>query len=415
MLEILIAVFTFYTLIKIYVSVMQIGYVTDMKSQDAVLLSPTKYLIAANYAIKKERLSIVESFLEYMLFLFWVYFGFRWLQHLVGIDNEPYSSMLFIFGYFAIGYIVSLPLDWYKTFKLDKSFHFSTIDAKTYILDQIKSITMFIVVGGILIYILGMIITNFENWWFYSFLVIFGFIVVVNMLYPTLIAPIFNKFKPIEDSELKADIEKIMKQVGLNSDGIFTIDASKRDNRLNAYFGGLGKSKRVVLFDTLLEKLEKNEILAILGHELGHYSHKDIIKNIATMGMFLFVVFYVLGNLPDILFTQLGLVPNFGAKLAVMIMILPLFSFLYMPIMGLISRHNEYEADKFGAKIGGKQNLINGLLKLINENKSFPYSHPTYIFFYYTHPPVIERLKALGYDINKPKDSIILDFLDADN
>ncbi|HGZ71323.1 MAG TPA: M48 family peptidase, partial [Nitratifractor sp.] len=235
--------------------------------------------------------------------------------------------------------------------------------------------------------------------------------VLVNMLYPTLIAPLFNKFKPLEDSALQADIEKILKEVGLNSDGIFTIDASKRDARLNAYFGGLGKSKRVVLFDTLLEKLSKSEILAVLGHELGHYSHKDVFKNIALMGLFLFVVFWVVGNLPQSLFTELGVVANGGAKIALIMLLLPIFSFAYMPIMGLMSRHNEYEADKFGAKIGGKENLINALLKLVSENKAFPYSHPIYIFFYYTHPPVIERLKELGYDEQKREDSVILGFL----
>ena len=415
MLESLIVIFTIYTLLKVYISVMQIGYISDMKKRDAVLLSPAKYQVAANYAIKKERMAIAESFIEYILFLFWVYFGLSWLQSIIGFNSEPYSSIAFVLGYLAIGYIVSLPFDWYKTFVLDKSFHFSTIDAKTYILDKIKAIIIFAIVGTLLIYIVSQIITNFDNWWFYSFLIIFLFIIAINVLYPTLIAPLFNKFKPIEDKELKDDIERILKDVGLNSSGIFTIDASKRDNRLNAYFGGLGKSKRVVLFDTLLEKLNKNEILAVLGHELGHYSHKDIIKNIAIIGVFLFIVFFILGHLPQELFNQIGIVANAGAKIVLILMIMPIFSFLYMPIMGLISRHNEYEADKFGAKIGGKENLINGLLKLVNENKAFPYSHPLYIFFYYTHPPIIERLKALGYDFNKKSDSIILDFLNANN
>jgi len=411
MLTILIGIFTVYTLIKIYVSVMQIGFVSDMKKLEPVLLMPGKYEVAGNYAIKKERLAIAESFIEYFLFLFWVYGGFKYLQSAVGIDSGLISSVLFLFGFFAINYIVTLPLDIYKTFVLDKSFHFTKTTPKLYIQDQIKQILLFIVIGGAIFFVLSYIIENFSNWWLWSFVVIFAFIVLVNMLYPTLIAPLFNKFKPLEDSELQSDIERILKEVGLNSDGIFTIDASKRDARLNAYFGGLGKSKRVVLFDTLLEKLSKNEILAVLGHELGHYSHKDIFKNIALMGAFLFVVFFVLGHLPNSLFLELGVVANAGAKIALIALLLPIFSFIYMPIMGLISRHNEYEADKFGAKIGGKENLINALLKLVSENKSFPLSHPVYIFFYYSHPPIVERLKELGYDDKKPNDSVLLGFL----
>jgi len=414
MLEVLIGVFTLYTLIKIYISVMQIGYVTDAKNLDPVLLSETKYMIAGNYAIKKERLSIAETFIEYIVFLFWVYGGFKYLQQAVGIDNGIISSVLFLFGYLAVNYILTLPLDIYKVFVLDKSFHFTKTTPKLYIIDQLKSALIFIVVGGVIFFALSYIIENFSNWWLWSFVVVFAFIVLVNMLYPTVIAPIFNKFKPLEDEELQSDIERILKEVGLNSDGIFTIDASKRDARLNAYFGGFGKAKRVVLFDTLLEKLNKDEILAVLGHELGHYSHKDVFKNIALMGAFLFIVFFIVGHIPDTLFLEMGVVANAGAKIALITMILPIFSFIYMPIMGLVSRHNEYEADKFGAKIGGKTNLVRALLKLINENKSFPLSHPVYIFFYYTHPPVVERLKELGYTDEKREDSVLLGFLNDD-
>jgi len=398
MLTILIAVFTVYTLIKIYVSVIQIGYVTDMKKLEPVLLIAEKYEVAGSYAIKKERLSIAESFIEYFMFLFWAYGGFKYLQSVVGIENDLTSSVLFLFGFFVINYIITFPLDIYKTFILDKSFGFTKTTPKLYIQDQIKQMLLFIIVGGVIFFILSYIIENFSNWWLWSFVVIFTFIVLVNMLYPTLIAPLFNKFKPLKDNELQSDIERILKEVGLNSNGIFTIDASRRDTRLNAYFGGLGKSKRVVLFDTLLEKLNKNEILAVLGHELGHYSHKDIFKNIAMMGAFLFAIFFILGHLSNNLFLELGVVANAGAKIALITLLLPIFSFIYMPIMGLISRYNEYEADKFGAKIGGKKNLVNALLKLVSENKTFPLSHPIYILFYYSHPPIVERLKELGYD-----------------
>ncbi len=205
-----------------------------------------------------------------------------------------------------------------------------------------------------------------------------------------------------------------MEDVGLKSDGIFVMDASRRDNRLNAYFGGLGKSKRVVLFDTLLDKLTNRELLAVLGHELGHFSHKDIWKNIAMMGVLLFVAFFLLGNLPDELFFEMGVTPTAGVKLAMMSLLLSLIGFVFTPIMSFVSRHNEYRADEFGSNMGGKDNLVSALIKLVDENKSFPKSHPLVVFFYYTHPPILERLKALGYseeDIHNltkplPKDGI---------
>ncbi|MCK4441595.1 MAG: M48 family metallopeptidase, partial [Sulfurovaceae bacterium] len=222
------------------------------------------------------------------------------------------------------------------------------------------------------------------------------------------------KFSPMEESELKTDIETMMDKVGLKSDGIFVMDASKRDSRLNAYFGGLGKTKRVVLFDTLLEKLRPKELLAVLGHELGHFSHGDIWKNIAMMGVLLFTSFFLLGHLPDELFLDMGVEHKAGVEIAMMMLLLPLVSFVFTPIMSLVSRHNEYGADEFGSKLGGKENLVSALIKLVDENKSFPKSHPLVVFFYYTHPPVLERLKELGYDasvINEftkplPKDGI---------
>ena len=221
--------------------------------------------------------------------------------------------------------------------------------------------------------------------------------IFANLLAPTFMA-LFNTFTPIEEGELKEKITAMMNQSGLKSDGIFVMDASKRDSRLNAFFGGLGKSKRVVLFDTLLEKLTTKELLAVLGHELGHFSHGDIWKNIGLMGVLLFIAFYLFGHLPDALFVQMGVIPQAGVKIAMLLLLLPLLSFVFTPFMSAVSRHNEYAADAYGSAMGGKENLISALMKLVTENKSFPKSHPLVIFFYYTHPPVLERLKELGFD-----------------
>ena len=400
MLEIIMILFTVYTLLKIYISVMQIGYISDEKNRDAVLMSPDKYRIAGEYAIKKERLALLSTVIDYGMFVWWVTAGFAGLTQLLGTNSSVIDSVLFLFGFIAVGYIVGLPFELYQTFKLDKDYGFTKTTPKLYIIDEIKSTLLFIVFGGAIFYALAWIVVNVESWWLWGFTLLFTLAVGINVIYPTIIAPIFNKFTPLEEGELRTDIENMMEGVGLKSDGVFVLDASKRDSRLNAYFGGLGKSKRVVLFDTLMEKLTNKELLAVLGHELGHFSHGDIWKNIAMMGVLLFVSFFLLGNLPEALFYEMHVEPTAGIEIAMMMLLLALISFVFTPIMSSVSRHNEYAADEFGSELGGKENLVSALMKLIEENKSFPKSHPLFAFFYYSHPPVLERLKELGYDAN---------------
>jgi STE24 endopeptidase len=216
------------------------------------------------------------------------------------------------------------------------------------------------------------------------------------MLYPTLIAPIFNKIEPLQNSELENEISSLLKRVGFQSSGVFKIDASKRDSRLNAYFGGFGKSKRVVLFDTLLEKLNSQELLAVLGHELGHFKNGDIYKNLAVVGTLLFLVFYTFGNIPLQFFELLEVEKSASTIIPLLLILSPLFSIFIMPIFGYISRRNEFEADKVGSELSGNPiYLREALKKLVKENRSFPKSHPIYIFFYYSHPPISERLERL--------------------
>ena len=398
MLEIIMVLFTVYTLVKVYIAVMQIGYISDEKSQEAVLMSQEKYEIAGQYAIKKQRIDIISTLVDYGMFIWWVTVGFTWLTSTLGTSNTALDAVLFLFGFIAIGFVVGLPFELYQTFELDKEYGFTKTTPKLYILDQLKSAGMFIIFGGAIFYLLALIISSLENWWLWGFVLLFTIAVLVNVIYPTIIAPIFNKFTPLEEGELKTDIVTMMEGVGLKSDGVFVLDASKRDSRLNAYFGGLGKSKRVVLFDTLMEKLSNKELLAVLGHELGHFSHGDIWKNIGMMGVLLFSAFFLLGNLPETLFFDMGVEKKAGVEIAMMMLLIALIGFVFTPIMSFVSRHNEYAADEFGSELGGKENLVSALMKLIEENKSFPKSHPIFAFFYYTHPPVLERLKELGYE-----------------
>lgn len=398
MLETILIIYSIYTFIRIYISIMQIGYINDEKRKAPVLMSASKYKIAADYAVAKEKLSLAEMFVDYLMFVWWALMGFSWLASFVQAEGNILQSVLFLFGFVIINYLAGLPFELYQKFKIDEAFGFNQMTPKMFMADTLKSSLIFFILGGVLFALLVWIITVSTSWWLWGFVVIFSVAILINVLYPTVIAPLFNKFNPLEEGELKEEIIKLMEQAGLKSDGIFVMDASKRDSRLNAYFGGLGKSKRVVLFDTLLEKLNTKELLAVLGHELGHFSHGDIWKNIGLMGMLLFVSFYLFGHLPDILFTQMGVAPFAGAQIAALMLLLPLVSFILTPFMSYVSRRNEYAADVFGSQMGGRENLVSALLKLITENKSFPKSHPLVIFFYYTHPPVLERLKELGYD-----------------
>jgi len=395
------AIFFIYILTKVYISVMEIGYVSDAKQTNAVILTPSNYVKAAEYKIASQRLEIVSSLVEYLAFIFWIGFGLKWLDSLITIDDMALKSVVYILLFGAVGFIFSLPFDIYKTFVLDKKFGFSNMDAKLYITDTLKSSLMFIIFGGGITWLIAKIIINIENWWLWGFVLIFSIMIVINVIYPTLIAPIFNKFTILKDEELKESIEKLLSSVGLKTDGVFTIDASKRDNRLNAYFGGLGKSKRVVLFDTLIEKLTKNELLAVLGHELGHFKHKDIIKNIAMIGLLLFIMFFIFGNLPQSLFDAVGIEKTPYSIIAMFLIFSPILSLFFMPLFGMVSRANEYHADEFGAECESKEELASALMKLANENKSFPKSHPLFIFFYHSHPPLVERLKRLGVAIDE--------------
>ncbi|HHD79048.1 MAG TPA: M48 family peptidase, partial [Epsilonproteobacteria bacterium] len=343
------------------------------------------------------KLGLLSTLVDYLTFIWWVFVGFAWLSSFVQIDGAILQAVLFLFGFIVINYIVGLPFEIYQKFKIDESFGFNKMTPKMFVIDTLKSALLFFIIGGAIFALLAWIISSFESWWLWGFVSMFTVAVLANVLMPTFMG-LFNKFTPIEEGELKDEISKLMEQVGLKNDGIFIMDASKRDSRLNAFFGGLGKSKRVVLFDTLIEKLNTKELLAVLGHELGHFTHGDIWKNIGLMGLLLFVAFYLFGHLPDTLFLEMGVTPSAGVQIAMLMLLLPLLSFVFTPFMSAVSRHNEYAADEFGSQMGGKENLVSALMKLVTENKSFPKSHPLVIFFYYTHPPVLERLKELGFD-----------------
>ena len=400
MLEIFVIAFCLYFIFNTYTSFMQIGFIKNAKNLKPIILDSSKYQEAGNYAIEKEKLAICSSFYDFILFILWIGFGLFYLDSLVQIESFWLKVVVFVDLFIVINWILTLPFELYSTFKLNKKYGFSNMTPALFIKDTIKTGILFLVFGSLVIAGISFIINSFQAWWIWGFAFIFAVIILINMLYPVIRDKMFDKFEKLKDKELEAKIENLLNEVGFKSSGVFSVDASKRDNRLNAYFGGLGATKRVVLFDTLVEKLTHNELLADLGHELGHFKNGDILKNIGIMGVVMFVFFAIFGNLPDDLFLGLSLNNEPYAIIAVFMIFSPILSFFLMPLISMISRHNEYAADEFGSNLSTKEDLVSALLKLANENKSFPLSHPMYIFFYYSHPPLVERFKELGYDVH---------------
>lgn len=399
MIFLLTIAYTLYVLIKVYASFMEIGFVLKAQKNKAIILSATNYIKAGEYKVATQKLSILTTLYDFFVFFGWIGFGLPWLEANVVFENSTLTSVAFVMIFIAINYLLGLPFEVYQTFGLDKKFGFSTIDVKMFVMDQIKASLMFIILGSALLWAMVWIIGTFEQWWLFGFGFIFLVILFINMIYPIFIVPIFNKLTPLEDESLKVAIEALLQKAGLKSSGVFSLDASKRDKRLNAYFGGLGSSKRVVLFDTLIAKLEKNELLAVLGHELGHFKHKDILKNIASSGLMLFIMFALFGNFPIAGLRELGLSGSAHITIILFLLLSPLVSFMLMPLFGLLSRYNEYRADEYGSACESKEALVQALVKLADENKSFPLSHPLTIMLYFTHPPLSERLRRLGMDI----------------
>ncbi|WP_111229886.1 M48 family metallopeptidase [Helicobacter valdiviensis] len=389
----------FLSLPKLILSLMQLNFLSKEKNKPAYILPANDFIKAANYAIIKEKISLFENILDLFLLGFWLLFGLNFLQSQLDSLNASsplLCSVLFVLIFLLFQSLISLPFSAYKTLVVDKKFGFAKGGLKLFIIDTLKSFMLLIIIGGALLFAFVFIISNITNWWLYALLLSVTLILATNLLYPTLIAPLFNKFTPLEDEDLKQSIQDLLKKVGFHSSGVFVMDASKRDGRLNAYFAGFGKTKRVVLFDTLIEKISKNSLLAVLGHELGHFKHNDIYKMIGFMVVLLSILFFTIGNLPYGIFSLANLESSPHIFIIFLLLFSNLIGFYFMPIFSFFSCKNEFNADKFGAQLTSNEDLAKALLVLVKENNSFPLSHPLYMRFYYSHPPLMARLIALN-------------------
>ncbi len=295
--------------------------------------------------------------------------------------------------------ILGLPWSLYSTFILEEKFGFNRTTWKLFLADRVKGIILSALIGIPLLYA---ILTFFEafprGWWVASFLLLTGFQFVMVLVYPRWIAPLFNKFRPLEEVELKTGIEKLVQNAGFVAKEVYVMDASRRSSHGNAYFTGFGKSKRIVFFDTLLSTLSPGEVFSILAHELGHLKLRHIPKSLITSVILSFFGFALMGYLaqkPEFYAGHFVKIVSPGVLLVLFSMAVPLYTFWSTPISSWVSRKREFEADAYAAGETGADGLISGLLKLYKENASPVISDRWYSTFYHSHPPALERVKKL--------------------
>jgi len=362
---------------------------------------------AADYTSAKLKLGTVESLYGVLWLLTWTFGGgLEWLdQQWYALQLSPiwHGIGVMLSFMFALS-IIALPFSIYSTFNLEQRFGFNQTTPKTFIGDLLKQLLLSFAIGTpLLALILWLMIESGPQWWIYVWATWFGFSLLMMWAYPAFIAPIFNKFSPLEDSALVERIKTLMTRCGFHSSGIFVMDGSKRSRHGNAYFTGLGRNKRIVFFDTLLSELNGDEIEAVLAHELGHFHHKHIPKRLLQIALISLGALAILGWLSDQLwfYNALGITtPSSHQALILFMLVMPLVSFFIQPLMSSGSRKHEYEADSFAADKSSAQDLISALVKLYQENANTLTPDALYSAFHDSHPPAPVRIAYLN-QLNK--------------
>lgn len=361
---------------------------------------------AADYTIAKTKLGMIMLLINAaVLISFTLFGGLQWLSvALVKFTGPGMTYQLSLLASFAlISAIIDLPLDYYKQFVLEEKFGFNKMTPGLFFTDMLKSSLLGAAIGLPLIWVmLTLMDKSGALWWLYAWIVWSGFQLLMMLIFPTWIAPLFNKFTPLSDDALRSRIEGLMQRVGFASKGLFVMDGSKRSAHGNAYFSGFGASKRIVFFDTLLARLAPEEIEAVLAHELGHFKLKHIVKRISVMFIISLGFLALLGFLKQQIwfYNGLGVEPmllasNDAMALILFMLTLPVFTFVLSPLTSISSRKHEFEADAFAAKHSNGDNLVAALVKLYEDNASTLTPDPLHSAFYDSHPPASLRISRL--------------------
>jgi len=397
-------------LVKFWLNSRQIRHVAQHRSQVPMAFAQTITLTAhqkaADYTLAKARLGLLELALGTGVLLAWTLLGGlsnlnQWLMTWLGAGMAQQLALLASFV--VISGLVDLPLSLYQTFVLEERFGFNKTTIKLWLLDLLKSSVMGAVIGlPIAALILWMMGASGGLWWLWAWCVWMGFNLLLMVIYPMWIAPLFNKFTPLEDATLKSRVTALMQRCGFSAKGLFVMDGSKRSAHANAYFTGFGAAKRVVFYDTLLSRLSAPEVDAVLAHELGHFKHRHIVKRIVSMFAMSLAGFALLGWLAgrSWFYTGLGVQPNMvgpndALALLLFMLAMPVFSFFIAPGFAHFSRKHEFEADAYAVTQTSGQDLAAALLKLYEDNASTLTPDPIYVAFYYSHPGASERLARM--------------------
>ena len=396
------------TLTRIWLGSRHIAHVqanrTQVPNAFSQSISLEAHQKAADYSTAKTKLGIAEAVAQTaLLALLTLGGGLQWLDEIWRNwlpTQEIIRGALVICSALLVSSLIELPFDYFKTFTIDEKFGFNKMTKSMFWMDLLKHSAVGFALGApILFAALWLMRGAGDYWWFYLWVIWSVFNIIMLAVYPTFIAPLFNKFTPLADVSLKTRIEALLTKCGFKSQGLFVMDGSTRSGHGNAYFTGFGSSKRVVFFDTLLEKLNVDEIEAVLAHELGHFKHHHVIKRIAMLFGLSFLGLALLGWLvkQDWFFSGLG-VTQTSTYMALLLFMLvaPVFMFLLRPMMASYSRKNEFEADDYAAKNANANDLVHALVKLYRDNASTLTPDPLHSAFYDSHPPASLRIAKLA-------------------
>ncbi len=358
---------------------------------------------AADYNCAKTRVRLADLVVSSVLLLVWTLGGA--LDFLDGVIR-PYqlsavwTGTIFIIAVVLISSLLDLPLSLYRTFRLEQRFGFNKMNIRLFVTDLLKNALLMVVIGTPLIMVVLWFMDNSGAWWWlYVWLTWFGTNLVMVWAYPAVIAPLFNKFRPLDNAELSTRIAALLDRNGFTSNGIFVMDGSTRSTHGNAYFTGLGANKRIVFFDTLIDELSYDEIEAVLAHELGHFKCGHIRKRLAILGVTFLIGFAILGVLLGVPWFYAGLgvsEPSAYMALTLFVLVAPAFSFFLQPLFSSMSRKHEFEADDFAKAQVRSGSLINALVKLYKENANTLTPDPLYSAFHDSHPPAPIRVAHLS-------------------
>ena len=407
MSEYLIYIFIFFILFGfVFSSILE--YLNSKNWKDSVpdtlkdFYKESDYKKAKSYKLDRDKVSLISSLISTTLTIIFIFSGFYGKvsdYSLYYFDNLFLQSAGFFLFFLLISTIISLPISYYSIFTIEEKYGFNKSTMSTFIKDKIKGLIISLLIGGFILYISIQLYNFFEaNFWLWLWVFLSAIIIFTNMFYTTLIVPIFNKLSPLEEGSLKNKIEKYSKKIGYSLDKIFVIDGSKRSSKANAFFSGLGPKKTIALFDTLIDKHEEDELVAVLAHEVGHYKKNHIKQGLLLSILQVGIICYILQlclNEPNLSLALGGLESSFHLSLIA-------FSFLFSPLsiiigigMNIFSRKNEYEADKYAKETYNGESLKNALKKLSSDSLTNLYPHPLYVFVHYSHPPLLKRLEAL--------------------